>query len=676
MLGGITLDVTEKKKVEQEARKLSHAVEQSPLSIVITDTKGDIEYVNPRFSELTGYSFEEVKGKNPRILKSNLHPKEVYKNLWNMITAGKIWKGEFRNIKKNGEAYWEAASISPIFNEKGEITHYIALKENITEKKRIEESLRSERLLLRTLIDNVPDLIYSKDINARKTLSNKADVKLMKLNSEAEALGKDDYAFFPPERAKEFVEEDMKIIRTGKPSLDTEGWHSDELGNKHWYITSKYPLHDEKGNITGLVGVGRDITDRKLKEMQLEKHLEIQSSLVELLSEDTKDVKSFLDIVLNSLIKITGSKIGYIYHYNENKREFTPNSWSKEVMKECAIDEPQSVYPLEEAGLYGEAVRQRKEIIVNNFQEPNKLKKGYPEGHLELQRFATIPVFKGNHIVAVVGVANKVSDYDQSDINNLKQLMSAAWEKVEKIKAEIALMESEANLNELNATKDKFFSIIAHDLKGPFNAMLNLSSMLLGDYKDLAEDERLSYIKSMDSISSSTYNLLENLLEWSRMQIGKMNYNPENLNVLVVLHPTLKLFMQTAKNKNIDLKYDIDKTAEIFADRYMFDTIVRNLVSNAIKFTNPGGKINVTAKKDKDGLTISVADNGVGISNDSVDGLFKIGNNHSTRGTKNEHGTGIGLLLCREMVEKHGGKIWVESEEGKGTTFTFTLPEE
>ena len=139
MLGGITLDVTEKKKVEQEARKLSHAVEQSPLSIVITDTKGDIEYVNPRFSELTGYSFEEVKGKNPRILKSNLHPKEVYKNLWNMITAGKIWKGEFRNIKKNGEAYWEAASISPIFNEKGEITHYIALKENITEKKRIEE---------------------------------------------------------------------------------------------------------------------------------------------------------------------------------------------------------------------------------------------------------------------------------------------------------------------------------------------------------------------------------------------------------------------------------------------------------------------------------------------------------------------------------------------------------
>ena len=160
-----------------------------------------------------------------------------------------------------------------------------------------------------------------------------------------------------------------------------------------------------------------------------------------------------------------------------------------------------------------------------------------------------------------------------------------------------ALTQNENTLRDINATKDKFFSIIAHDLKSPFNALLNLSSMLLTEYSDLTEKEKLSFIESIEEISSSSYNLLENLLEWAGMQTGKIKFIPEKLNLLVEIYPTLKLLIQTASNKNIQIKYEIDKMIEIVADKNMFTTIIRNLVSNSIKFTNLNGLIELKAEK-------------------------------------------------------------------------------
>ena len=263
---GVATDITEFKQSEEKLRQLSQAVEQSPATIIITDITGSIQYVNPRFTEVTGYGFDEVIGKNPRVLKSGHTSPDEYLKLWKTLTIGAQWHGEFQNKKKNGELFWESATISPIKNELGETTHFLAVKEDITEHKRAEEVQVNERLLLRTLIDNIPDSIYSKDLNCRKTLANTASVRNVGAKSEAEVLGKDDFAFFPKEIAEKFFASDQLVIQTGTPVLNKEEYILDEKGEKRWLLSTKLPLYDKDKHVIGLVGIGRDITEHKRAE--------------------------------------------------------------------------------------------------------------------------------------------------------------------------------------------------------------------------------------------------------------------------------------------------------------------------------------------------------------------------------------------------------------------------
>ena len=229
-------------------------------------------------------------------------------------------------------------------------------------------------------------------------------------------------------------------------------------------------------------------------------------------------------------------------------------------------------------------------------------------------------------------------------------------------------------LKEVISTKDKFFSIIAHDLKSPFQGLLGYSQILSTEYSTLTEEEKVSFIQSIEELSQNSYRLLENLLEWSRLQTGKIVFAPEEHNLLLDLFPTLSLLKQTAQNKQIAFDYSIANSLVVKADKNMLTTIVRNLVSNSIKFTKPGGRITIEVKPVDTFVHFSIADTGIGMRKDVVDNLFNVGKSISTRGTANEEGTGLGLSLCKEMIALHGGKIWVESEIDKGTTFYFTLP--
>ena len=231
-----------------------------------------------------------------------------------------------------------------------------------------------------------------------------------------------------------------------------------------------------------------------------------------------------------------------------------------------------------------------------------------------------------------------------------------------------------AELNELNASKDKFFSIIAHDLKNPFNTIIGFSQML----KDavISNDPQTIYkYASIINISSvQTFRLLENLLEWANSQRGTISFDPVVFNISELIMEEFSMSDDMAKGKNIELESNVPEKITIEADKNMIRTILRNLITNAIKFTHKNGKVEVNTITYKNHLEISVSDNGVGMSKDIMAKLFKIDANLSSRGTENERGTGLGLFLCKEFVEKHGGKIWTESEEGKGSTFKFLLP--
>jgi signal transduction histidine kinase len=230
------------------------------------------------------------------------------------------------------------------------------------------------------------------------------------------------------------------------------------------------------------------------------------------------------------------------------------------------------------------------------------------------------------------------------------------------------------HLKELNATKDKFFSIIAHDLKNPISNFRDLTKVLSENYYLLSNDDKIEYLKMMSKSSDKLYSLLENLLDWSRSQRGVIQFNPTILDLNYLIQNLTSLMKPMYEAKNISLNLALPKDCEFEADVNMINTVLRNLVSNAVKFTPNDGEILIAAKSHDTYIEVSVKDNGVGIAEENIERLFKIDENVTTPGTCNEKGTGIGLILCKEFIEKHKGRIWVESKPSQGAVFTFVIP--
>jgi signal transduction histidine kinase/Tfp pilus assembly protein PilF len=233
---------------------------------------------------------------------------------------------------------------------------------------------------------------------------------------------------------------------------------------------------------------------------------------------------------------------------------------------------------------------------------------------------------------------------------------------------------SEKHLIATNATKDKFFSIISHDLRNPFASIVSFSRILKRDIGSLNKQELQELVAELDKSVLKISNLLENLLQWSRSQSGKMQHFPENIAVYEVVRENMNLFSATARGKGIEITDQVSPQVYVLADRNMLDTVIRNLLSNALKYTDKGGKVSIGSELSDGMVCVTVTDTGTGIPEQDQEKLFRPDAFYSTYGTRDEKGSGLGLMLCREFVEKLGGKIWFESKEGKGSRFIFSLP--
>ena len=229
-------------------------------------------------------------------------------------------------------------------------------------------------------------------------------------------------------------------------------------------------------------------------------------------------------------------------------------------------------------------------------------------------------------------------------------------------------------LENANATKDKFFSIIAHDLKNSFNGLLGYSGILLSDFDSFVDKDKKLMIANIRQVSEQTYKLLQNLLEWSRIQTGSIQFFPAEFNLSECISEQFELQEQIAKQKELKIIFDSENDIKVFADRNMISAVIRNLISNSIKFTFNKGIITVSVSNDDKFAKVTIQDSGVGISQENIQKLFKVNENYKTFGTNNEDGTGLGLILSKEFVDKNGGEIFVESEPGIGTKMSFTIP--
>ena len=1046
--------------------------------LCIADTDGNFIKVNKEWEFALGYSTKELE---KRKFLEFVHPEDLKETLEAMSKLGKQQRVlNFTNRYKCKDGSYRF--IEWRSQPKGKLIY--AAARDITETKKVDMALQKSEERFRSLYANMIEgvalhkFVYNKqgipedyvviEVNPsfERNLGISKDSIIGKTSRVAYGVSK------PP-----FFDIYRQVVLTGKAFIFETFF---QPLDKYFSISVYKTCED------GFATIFEDITEKKIAVKQIVSNNERLQSIVNVLQSDENCLQDFLDHALEELIKITESKIGYIYFYDEEKKEFILNSWSKNVMKECAVAEPQTIYCLDKTGLWGEAVRQQKPIINNNFEAFHPDKKGYPEGHVHLKKFLTIPVFYNKKIVAVAGVANKNKDYDQSDILKMTLLMNAVWKTTERIKAdkelqesylrydelvklipigiysmriqaggkisfeycsekfcklqglnekevlsnpehvfgivhpndqnsfrettslasqtfkplrwegrsivfgeirwfrieseptflpngdslwngvviditdrkltEEALQESETKfktiadtsplaiymssgieqkaeyinqtffnmfgysiddvptiaqwwplafpneeyrnrvaeewqskikksletfleiepmevlvttkngqqkhiqwgfkpmgkqnwafgldlterklaekilreseeqhrllfetaqegiviaqgnnlkyfnpmmleitgydyqdlyeidfidliycddkdivlenlkkrlkgeqigpryqyriarkdkslrwvemsgtkfawngepatlnfiidvtdqklaelelkklnyelqlsknvveenlhlknmmveelsktkteLEKINSEKDKFFSIIAHDLKNPFQGFLGMTELMAEETNSFTIKELAELSKDLHTSASNLFKLLQNLLDWAQMKKGTISYIPKELNLLNQAAQNIELINQSANLKGINIINEITDPQLVYADEKMIDSVFRNLLSNAVKFTKKGGKIIIKAKEAKNHLVeISISDNGIGMEKEQCEKLFKIDEKVGREGTAGETSTGLGLLLCKEFVEKHGGKIWVNSKENIGSSFYFTVP--
>ncbi len=315
--------------------------------------------------------------------------------------------------------------------------------------------------------------------------------------------------------------------------------------------------------------------------------------------------------------------------------------------------------------------------LMSKLNEANSFVDGLSKGHLDVEvprHNLLISPFKQLHanLSHLVWQVKRISEGDLNQEIDFLGDFSLHFNKLISFLKEKELYEKA--LSQLNDDKDRFMQILAHDLRSPFTALLGFSDILLSNFREYDSDEIEMQLSLLSQTAHSTYNLLNDLLLWSMSQSGKLPFYPKRLSFIDICNEVLSCKCNQADSKNIKIGCSEKEPIYLFADINMIKTVLRNLITNAIKFTHINGEVTLYAQKEGEFATISVCDNGVGISPNNQLKLWDFTTPFATEGTEHEQGTGLGLLLCKEFVEKHGGKIWVESELGKGSNFKFTMP--
>ena len=594
---GVTRDISSRKKIEEEIKKLSVVIEQSPASVVITDVNGRIEYVNNTFTNVTGYTPEEAIGKNPSILKSGKTPPETYRDLWNTILAGNVWKGEFINRKKNGEHYWEKVIIAPIKNSIGALTNFVSIKENITDKKNAELELIDSQERYKFLSDITTEGIiiheneFILDVNESvKRITGYNNEDLVGLNKIS----------------KLFTDKSMELILSNISNnviIPTEviGIRKDNSIYPAEIESRPFKYKNKEIHVSAL----RDVTYRKRIEDVLRSSLKLNE-----IANSTEEVE-IIAWGLEEAVRLSDSNIGYFHLVNDDQKTMSMQFWPKETLGKDGKPNDKFHWSIEENSIWADCFYSRKTVVNNDFSltkhDTNPANANFP-----LIRFISIPLIEDDKVKIIFGVGNKNTNYNQFDVDILSLLAENIWIVIQRKRSENQLIEA-------NSSKDKFFSIISHDLKSPIGSIQGLTEVMLENFDSIGTPELRHYIRTIHESSKMTYNLLDNMLLWAQSQRKKIEFNPISIDIEQVIPEVIQIYSYKAEKKNISIILNIEKDIKAKADINMFETIVRNLIANALKFTPKDGKMIIRASKfQKDFLIIQVKDSGIGIVKEKV----------------------------------------------------------
>lgn len=638
-------DITKRKQAEAKLQEKEHQyrnLADSGLAMIWTaGTDKRCNYFNEPWLRFTGRTLEQELGNG---WVKGVHPDDLdrcYRTYATAFDRRERFDMEYRLRHADGEYRWIRDLGTPNYAGSGEFVGYIGHCLDITAHKNAENALRESQALYQSFVENMPAGVFRKNQEGRFIFVNSMFCRLKGLKME-EVLGKtagevynpngagsDDLITRQYQYAVKGDEHHAAILRTGK-SIEIEESYPDPDGSVQHLHVIKSPVISADGVVVGSQGILFDITRRKKAEEALR----------------NSENKYRMHIQMTPLATIEYDLEARITSWNPAAEQVFGFTAEEAIGQHTNI-----IVPEEEVAHINFLI---KEVVFKGGAAKNTNQNLTKSGKIITCEWYNSPLFGSD--------------------GKLSGMAAFAIDITERKAAELALRESEARFRELNAAKDKFFSIIAHDLKSPFNAILGFSDLLVLHTKAKEYNEVEQYAEMIQQSALRATELLGNLLEWSLFQTGRMSFKPGPIDIGTAIRETLTLLKDSSRQKNIGLAVDLPSALVVTADKNMISVVLRNLISNAVKFTYPGGQIVVSAIRTKTELVIKVKDSGVGIREGDLDKIFRIDENFSTPGTSNEKGTGLGLVLCREFVEKHQGRIWVTSEPGNGSEFCFTIP--
>ncbi len=626
------------------------------------DFEKDTIFYSHNHSKILGANANE-KAANFYMWRQRIHPDDLDKMLRNLVShlEGETdqYRCEYRVKADDNTWKWVLDKGKVVIRGKNNEPIRIAgIVSDITERKEFELKLKESEERFESMTNDLPVMVWLSDKRLNLTYQNILTTDFLGIN----AFGKRNLIdiIVHPDDLK-FLKQFFRSIFKSRSKSSAEIRLKNSKDEYRWILMSVVPRILSNDEIIGFLGVGLDITERKLAEKKL---LDSEAQF-------------------NEITSVVGEGI-FLIDSDWNLKFANPEfenllGYSLEELKDKNIqDIVQDDFHIESDVCYLEKVLYNGEIV--RAAEASFRKKN---GDIIPVSYVSSPIKRNGKITGCVTAFHDITERKKADeeISRFVEELQFNKELFEDNAREFAqlnriLEESEERLKQLNGSKDKFFSIISHDLRSPFTSITGYSEVILDDIDDLSKEEIKEFAGSIHKSAKNIQNLLENLLQWSRMQTGGIKYNPSNINLSDVVEEIVDLYQVNAARKKITLINELDNEYPVKADKFMLNTVLRNLVSNSIKFTRKYGTISISATEntDKKEIEITVTDTGLGMSEEIKNKLFKIDEHVSTKGTEKEKGTGLGLILSKEFVEKHGGKIWVESELGIGSKFKFTIP--
>ncbi|MGE5774809.1 MAG: histidine kinase N-terminal 7TM domain-containing protein [Chloroflexota bacterium] len=681
----ITLrDITVTRQVAERFRQLSRAVEASPASIVITDVDGRIQYANPKFTAVTGYTLPEVFGKTPRVLKTDYTHPEVHQQLWNTITSGREWHGEFCNRKKNGELYWETASVSPIFDAGGRIINYVAVKEDISEQRRMQEQLQVQNKYLSILHEITLDLLNRRELNdLLQAIANHAADLLNAPYGEIMLKEGDELVVHSFTQNQEYLSGDRvgretaklawQAHDTGQPAVleDYSSWAERRViyDHAHLVAVADFPVMVE-GQCVAVIGMGRskpgqiftqqeiqmgvlfsrlvglvldsvnlyesairEVEERKRTEFMLQeseaRYRQIVENADELISRTT--IGGDITYVNSTSLRLFGiDKIEHIL--GRNYLDFVAAGWRTKVQRfylhQFLSSEPNTYFEFP--------------VITS-------------DGHERWLGQNVQVIRQGDQIVGFQAVAR--------DITAIKR-------------AQEALLLARDQAQEASHFKSDLLAKVSHELRTPLFGILGYAELLRdGTLGTLAPDQK----QAAETIAGNSHylaNMISDLMDQAQIEAKKLVLQFSECSPGELLQSLEEIMSVLAQKKGLALRTILDPQvpSTIYSDAQRLRQILINLIANAIKFTKQGEICVRIFMPNENQWALQVSDTGIGIPAEARAIIFEPFQKVNSILTKDNRGVGLGLSITKQLVDLMGGQIVLHSEVGKGSTFTITFP--